>query len=166
MDKIDAAARHSCRTPTKPIPFDRARQGAHPNVFYVACIARGGRASRGGLAAAARVGAIGGDEVGDTSIWCEDGRHSVVGSKFCRSQYVACTPGDEFGGRESIFSICHTNEFSGPPILASEPTAACCRVIRCRRDYKRAHRNRLPSGGVPCGLRLRGGCSACRAPRS
>ncbi len=91
------------------------------------------------------MGAIGGDKVGDASIWCQHGRLSMVGSKFCRSQYVACTPGDEFGGRESIFWICHTNEFSGLGVPAPEPARACCGVIRCRRDYERGKKKSGPT---------------------
>jgi hypothetical protein len=124
----------------KPIPFERACQDAHAGVFHAACIASGRGASGGGLLAAARVGAIGGDEVCDTSDRAQHARFSTGKSLFCPCVNRACTPGDEFGGRESIFRICHTNEFSGWSVLASEPTTACCGVIRCRRDYERGKR--------------------------
>jgi hypothetical protein len=61
----------------------------------------------------------------------------VAGIRRRRSAAGACVPGDEFGGRESIFSICHTNEFVGMRKRAPEPTAACCGVNPCRRDYER-----------------------------
>ena len=62
--------------------------------------------------------------------WC-------CSDRMCWSDSGACVPGDEFGGRESIFSICHTNEFFGMRKRAPEPTAACCGVNPCRRDYER-----------------------------
>ena len=75
----------------------------------------------------------------------------------------ACVPGDELCGRESIFSIPHTNEFSGTAKLAPEPTRACWRVIRCRRDYERAHGShgsrglpRFPAVVCPVGFGLGG----------
>ena len=58
-------------------------------------------------------------------------------TKIRRSLAGACVTGDEFGGRESIFSIPHTNEFVGACKRALEPTAACCGVNPCRRDYER-----------------------------
>ena len=61
----------------------------------------------------------------------------LLGREFCRRKAGACMPGDEFGGRESIFWIPHTNEFSGRCGRAREPRTQCCGVIRCRRDYKR-----------------------------
>ena len=103
-------------------------------MFHVWCIARCRRASGCESATATWVGAVGGGEVGDTSHRGRGGRFSMGELKFCRSPNGACMPGDEFGGRESIFWICHTNEFSGWGVLAPEPTRACWRVRRCRRD--------------------------------
>ena len=66
-----------------------------------------------------------------------------------RSAAGACVPGDEFGGRESIFSICHTNEFVGTCKRAPEPAAACCGVNPCRRDYERGDRDGAKKGFSP-----------------
>jgi hypothetical protein len=57
----------------------------------------------------------------------------------------ACAPGDEFGDGESIFSIPHTNEFVGMHKRAPEPTAACCGVNPCRRDYEREEKKKMQS---------------------
>jgi methylmalonyl-CoA mutase N-terminal domain/subunit len=43
------------------------------------------------------------------------------GLKFCRSLVGKCISGDDFGGRESIFWISHTNEFSGMAKRAAQP---------------------------------------------
>jgi hypothetical protein len=56
----------------------------------------------------------------------------------------ACVPGDDFGGRESIFSDPHTNEFVGMRKRAPEPTAACCGVNPCRRDYEEEEKKGEP----------------------
>jgi hypothetical protein len=70
--------------------------------------------------------------------------------RLAQSGSGACAPGDEFGGRESIFSIPHTNEFVGMHKRAPEPTAACCGVNPCRRDYERGEmkaRQKGPTAG-------------------
>jgi hypothetical protein len=46
---------------------------------------------------------------------------SPVARNFGPSPSGACIPGDDFGGRESIFSIPHTNEFSGMTKRAPDP---------------------------------------------
>ena len=149
----------------KTIPFDRARRGAHFDIFLAACVARGRGASRGGWLAAARSGAVGGGEVWDTSGRAQHGRFSMGKSPFCRCPNGACTPGDEFGGRESIFWICHTNEFSGWGVLAPEPTRACWRVIRCRRDYERGESKAGGDSGLVGSSGLSGGFQRS-APRT
>jgi hypothetical protein len=111
------------------------------------------------------VGAVGDGEVGDTSHRARSSRFSMGESKFCRSPNGACTPGDEFGGRESIFWFCHTNEFSGWGVLAPEPTRACWRVIRCRRDYERGESKAGGDSGLVGSSGLSGGFQRS-APRT
>jgi len=103
----------------------------------VACIARWRRAPGCESATARWVGAVGDGEVWEGAHAHQRACFSMGESKFCRSPNGACMTGDEFGGRESIFWICHTNEFSGWGVLAPEPTRACWGVIQCRRDYER-----------------------------
>ena len=118
----------------------------------------------------------------------------AVGPVWGRSAAGACVPADERGGREQVFLFAHTNEFVGPRNPAPGPAPACWGANQCRRDHEGGQKKGGgPTGpGALAGLfrpaapgprpclgpltaaaaaffpfkALRGGCPACRAPRS